>query len=53
MSGVVGSNSWIEGFARPLFKPGHNGDQPHAKGQSAIGERHFNDILLHFQGFGV
>ena len=23
------------------------------KSQTAVGERHFKDILLHFQGFGV
>ena len=53
MSGVVGNKPGLKGFAGPFLEPHHYGDQRHAKGQSAIGEGHFNDILLHFQGFGV
>ena len=48
-----GYQSWVEGFARPPFNPGHDGDQRQPKPQAAIGKRRFKDILLHFQDFGV
>ena len=46
-------HSWTKGLARPLLEPDHNGNQRYAEDQSSIGERHFDDILLHYQGFGV
>jgi hypothetical protein len=43
----------LKGFAGTLLDPHHYSDQCHSKGQTAVGERHFNDILVHNQGFGV
>ena len=48
-----GHQARLQGFARPLFNPDHDGDQHHAECQAAVSEGHFNDILLHLQDFGV
>ena len=42
-----------KGFARAAFNPDHYCYQRQSEGQTAIGKRHFNDILVHNQGFGV
>ena len=43
----------IKGFARPLLDPDHYGNYCQAEEQTSKGKRHFNDILVHNQGFGV
>ena len=53
MSGVVGRNLGSRDFRGRLSIQAMMATSASAEGQAAIGERHFNDILLHFQGFGV
>jgi hypothetical protein len=43
----------LKSLVGAFLDPNHYGDQRHSKGQTAVGERHFKDILVHNQGFGV
>ena len=53
MSGVVGTILGLRDLRGRLSSQTITATSASAEGQPAIGEGHFNDILLHFQGFGV